>query len=109
MHFELRMGRRILQQMAELPEKEQKQITKKLKLIKRNPYRFKSIHSNQLSKVFRVRINLLGKEMRLIYVVIEPNIIVACLFDRNEGYGNLEKYLAEVIKDNQDLFLLRKK
>lgn len=108
MKFEAKLGNFLLRQMAELPEKERNQIFKKIDLLERNPYKYKSVYSEQFSKVFRIRLNLQGKEMRLIYALLEPNILIACLIDRNKGYADLEKILAEIKKD-QDLFLLRKK
>lgn len=96
MKFEARLSKFLLRQMAELSEKERNLIFKKIGLIKRSPYRFKSIHSAQFSKVFRVWVNLQGKSMRLIYAIVEPNVLIACLIERNKGYSELEKYLAKV-------------
>ena len=85
-----------LEQLAELDEKSKQLIKNKIELIKENPFHFKRIHSKKFNKVFRVRLNLQGKETRLIYVVLEPNIILACLLDRNKNYTALEKYLNKI-------------
>ena len=85
-----------LEQLAELDEKSKQLIKNKIELIKENPFHFKRIHSKKFNKVFRVRLNLQGKETRLIYVVLEPNIILACLLDRNKNYTDLEKYLNKI-------------
>ena len=56
-----------LEQLAELDEKSKQLIKNKIELIKENPFHFKRIHSKKFNKVFRVRLNLQGKETRLIY------------------------------------------
>ncbi len=82
-----------IQQVEELDEKSKKQIKEKIALIKENPFRFKRIRSKKFNKVSRVRLSLQGKETRLIYVVLEPNILIACLLERKKDYRDLEKYL----------------
>jgi len=83
-------------QISKLDFKSKKLIYDKIQLIKQTPYRFKRIHSKRYSKTFRVRLNINKKETRLIYVVINPNIILVCLLDRKKDYKNLEKYLEKV-------------
>ena len=73
-------------QVEGLDLKSRKIIYDKIQLIKENPYRYKRIHSKKFSKVFRVRFSINKKETRLIYVVIEPNIILVCLLDRKKEY-----------------------
>jgi len=85
-------------QFDKLDEKSHRIIYDKVQLIKENPYRFKAVHSKSYSKVFRVRLNLRGKETRLIYVVLQPNIILVCLLDRKKDYKDLEKYLKRIKK-----------
>jgi mRNA-degrading endonuclease RelE of RelBE toxin-antitoxin system len=84
------------QQFDDLDEKSRQIIYKKIQLIKENPFRFKKIHSKVYSKVFRVRLNLKSKETRLIYSIINPNIILVCLLDRKKYYRDLEKYLSKI-------------
>ena len=86
-------------QIFELDSKSKKIIYDKIQLIKQNPYRFKRIHSKRHSRIFRVRFNINKKEMRLIYVVINPNIILVCLLHRKRDYKDLEKYLKKVKKE----------
>ena len=76
--------------------KSRKIIYDKIQLIKENPYRFKKIHSRKFSRVFRVRLNLDKKEVRLIYVILELNIILVCLLDRKKDYKDLERYLGRL-------------
>jgi len=83
-------------QIEKLDLRSRKIIYDKIQLIKQNPYRFKKIHSKKYSRVFRVRFSISGKEIRLIYVVIEPNIILVCLLDRKKDYTDLEKYLSKI-------------
>jgi mRNA-degrading endonuclease RelE of RelBE toxin-antitoxin system len=87
-----------LEQVRQLSKESRKLIGDKINLIKENPYRFKAIHSKKFSKVFRVRLNLDGKESRLIYIVIEPGIIIACLLDRKDNYKDLERMLERAIR-----------
>ena len=90
-------------QISKLDSKSKKIIYDKIQLIKQNPYRFKRIHSKKYSRIFRVRFNINKKETRLIYVVINPNIILVCLLDRKKDYNDLEKSLKKAKKDYNDL------
>ncbi len=36
-----------------------------------------------------------GKERRLIYVIIKDIVFLVCIFDRDKGYRDLEKFLAK--------------
>ncbi len=85
-----------VEQAEKLDSKGKRIVREKIELIKQNPYRFKRIHSKKFSKVFRVRLNLRGKESRLVYVVLEPNIILVCLLERKKNYRDLEKYLSKI-------------
>ena len=86
-------------QISKLDFKSKKIIYDKIQLIKQNPYRFKRLHSKRYSRIFRVRFNINKKETRLIYVVINPNIILVCLLDRKRDYDDLEKYLKKVKRE----------
>jgi mRNA-degrading endonuclease RelE of RelBE toxin-antitoxin system len=96
MTFKIKTLQYFKEQIKELDSKSKKIIYEKIQLIKENPYRYKKIHSKQFSKVFRIRLNIISKETRLIYVVIEPNIVLVCLLDRKKGYKDLEKQLGKV-------------
>ena len=80
-------------QLRKESTKSKKIIHDKIQLIKENPYRFKKIYSKKFGKVFRVRLNLDKREVRMIYVILEPNIILVCLLDRKRNYKDLEKHL----------------
>lgn len=84
------------EQIKGLDDKSRRIIKNKINLIKENPYRYKKIHSKLFSKVFRIRLNIKKEETRLIYVVIERNIVLVCLLDRKKDYENLEKYLKKI-------------
>ena len=84
------------EQVKKLDSKTRLLIHEKIQLIKENPYRYKKIHSKKYSKVFRVRISIKSKESRLIYTIIEPNVILVCLLDRKKDYKDLEKYLNKI-------------
>ncbi|MBI4895516.1 MAG: hypothetical protein HY831_03410 [Candidatus Aenigmarchaeota archaeon] len=96
MIFEIKTTEIFLEQAERLNEKDKILIKDKITLLKQNPYRNKRLHSKRFSKVFRIRLNLSGKEMRLVYVVIEPNIILVCLLERKNDYKDLEKYLNKI-------------
>lgn len=83
-------------QIKHLDAKSKRIIYDKIQLIKENPYRYKKVHSRQYSHVFRIRFSIQSKETRLIYVVINPNIILVCLLDRKKDYKDLEKYLSKI-------------
>ena len=96
MTYEIVASRTFLKQIESLSPKHKKLIDNKIDLIKQNPSRFKAIYPRLYSRVFRVRLNIEGKETRLIYVVLGSKIIVACLLDRSKEYEDLEKYLARI-------------
>ena len=83
-------------QIENLDKKSKRIIYEKIQLIKENPYRYKRIRSKKFSRVFRVRLSVNKKESRLIYVLIEPNVILVCLLDRKKDYKDLEKYLGKI-------------
>ena len=96
MNFELVSTEFFLSQIKDLSNKYKKQVRNKLELIKQNPFRFKNIHSKKFSKVFRVRMKIEGKEVRLIYAVVGTKIIIAGLLDRSKEYRDLENYLSKI-------------
>ncbi len=96
MKFDIKATEVFQRQFDKLSEKYKLQIQKKVELIEVNPFRFKPINSRLYSRVFRVRLNIEGKETRLIYVVLGSKIILVCLLDRSKDYKDLEKYLEKI-------------
>ncbi len=96
MTFAIKLSPVMVEQLSTLDERSKKTIWEKIKLIEQNPFHFKKIHSQRFRKVFRVRLSIQGKETRLIYVVLEPNIIIACLLERKRDYKDMEKYLKKI-------------
>ncbi|MBT4135369.1 hypothetical protein HOD75_02330 [archaeon] len=96
MKYNIIPSNQFLKQLKSINPRNRKIIENKIDLIKQNPYRYKKIHSKKFSRVFRIRFNILGSETRLIYVLIEPNIILVCLLDRKKDYKDLEKYLSKI-------------
>lgn len=96
MTYEIVASRTFIKQIENLPPKYKEQIDNKIDLIKQNPFRFKAIHARLYSRVFRVRLNIEGKETRLIYIVLGSKIIIAYLLDRTDEYDDLEKYLERI-------------
>ncbi|MBU2099621.1 type II toxin-antitoxin system RelE/ParE family toxin [Candidatus Micrarchaeota archaeon] len=96
MTFAVKLSPVIVKQLDALDEKSKRLVWDKIKLVEENSFHFKRIHSLAFRKVFRVRLNLQGKETRLIYVILEPNIIIVCLLERKKNYRDLEKYLSRL-------------
>ena len=96
MSYEITASRTFLKQIENLHIKYKRRIDNKIDLIKQNPFRFKALHSKLYSRVFRVRLNIEDKEIRLIYVVLGSKIIIAGLLDRSKEYEDLERYLAKI-------------
>jgi len=97
MNFELAATEFFIRQTENLDDKSKNQIKEKIKLISSNPFRFKRLHSKTVRNVFRVRLNIQDKEVRLIYAVLSPNVILICLSDRKNDYKHLEKYLEKLV------------
>jgi mRNA-degrading endonuclease RelE of RelBE toxin-antitoxin system len=96
MNFLIKAIELFLKQIKSLDEKSKRIIRNRIQLIKLNPYRYKRIHSKKFSKIFRVRLNLGGREVRMVYVVLRQTIIFVCLLDRKRKYRDLEKYLEKI-------------
>lgn len=96
MRYSIISSKDFKKQFDKLNDKSKRIIYDKIQLIKKNPFKYKKIHSRLYSKVFRVRLKIQSKEIRLIYVIINPNIILVCLLDRKKDYKDLEKYLKKI-------------
>ena len=96
MKFEFVATEFFIEQIRDLDRKSRDQIKEKINLILSDPFRFKRIHSKTVHDVFKVRLNIRSKEMRLIYAVLSPNIVLVCLLNRENNYTDLEKYLQEL-------------
>lgn len=96
MNYQIKALKFFIEQVKDFDEQSKRIISDKIELLKQNPYRYKRVHSKQYSKVFRIRFSIQNRETRLIYVVIEPNIILVCLLDRKHNYKDLEKYLSKI-------------
>ncbi len=99
MKFRIIPSKTFNNQISQLNLKSKRIVYEKIQLIKENPYRYKRIHSKLYSKIFRVRLKIDSRETRFIYAIINPNIILVCLLDRNKDYKNLEKYLLKIKKE----------
>lgn len=91
MNFKIISTELFNKQLNSLEIKYIKLIKKKINLLKENPHRFKALKSHH--KIFRIRLNINKKETRLIYKIIEPNIILICLLERKHNYKDLKKIL----------------
>ena len=99
MNFKIIPSKNFNKQISQLDLKSRKLIYDKIQLLKENPYRYKRVHSKLYSKVFSIRLKIDSKETRLIYVIINPNIILTCLLARKKDYKDLEKYLLKIRKE----------
>jgi len=98
MSFNVKTTRLFLEQVHALSKDARMLVGSKIDLIAKNPFRFKRIHSKKFSHVFRVRLNLDGKETRLIYLLMEPDVVIACLLERKNDYKDLEKMLEKSLR-----------
>ena len=96
MKYQIKALKSFEKQISKLDKKSKQIIEDKIQLIKQNPYRFKKIHSKKISRLFRVRFSIGKKDTRLIYAIINPNLILVCLLNRNKDYKDLEKYLKQI-------------
>jgi len=96
MTYTIKVTEFFLEQLKKLDKKSKRVIKNKIELIKINPFRYKRIHSRKFSRIFRVRLNLRGKEVRLIYLVLGKTILFVCLLERKREYRDLEKYLKKI-------------
>ncbi len=90
MKFKIKATEIFLEQVKKFKDKDKKLVKEKIELIRKNPYRFKRIHSKKFSRVFRIRLNLSGREMRLVYIVASADIILVCLLERKRNYLTLK-------------------
>jgi len=95
MTFQIKALQCFVEQVSRLSPKAKKLVENKIELLKDNPFRFKRLHSEKL-QLFRIRLSLDGKESRLVYAVIEPNIILVCILERKNDYKDLKKYLTKL-------------
>ncbi len=93
MNFTVIPTKVFLEQLRGLEEKEKRIIESKIELLKINPFRFKKIHSKTYNKVFRIRLTINNVDARLIYTIMEPNVILVCILARKNDYSDLERYL----------------
>ncbi len=96
MSFELKSSQLFLEKLKGISLHAKKLIEGKLDLIKRNPFRFKRIHSNKFSQVFRIRLNLDGRDCRLVYLIRNGAVILVCILERKNDYRELEAALGKM-------------
>ncbi|MFH1257636.1 MAG: hypothetical protein ABIG96_01060 [Candidatus Micrarchaeota archaeon] len=96
MSYELKSSSLFLEQLKTISPHGKMLIESKLDLIKQNPFRFKRIHSRKFSQVFRIRLNLDGKDCRLIFVILNGAVILVCILERKNDYRELEGMLRKI-------------
>ncbi|MBD3319335.1 hypothetical protein GF342_05495 [Candidatus Woesearchaeota archaeon] len=95
MEYNLKPTKFFLQQLDELSDAAAELISKKLKLVKDNPFRNKRIKGHSLF-LFRIRFADNKKEKRVIYLVDKPDVKILCILDREKEYRDLQKYLGKL-------------
>ncbi|PIN99929.1 hypothetical protein COT72_03775 [archaeon CG10_big_fil_rev_8_21_14_0_10_43_11] len=101
MRYSIKAFRIFKEQVAQIDAKSKKIIEKKILLLRENPFRFKAVHSKLFRRVFRIPLTIQGRSVRLIYVVIQPDVILICLLDRGNDYADLESYLEKYQKQRE--------
>jgi mRNA-degrading endonuclease RelE of RelBE toxin-antitoxin system len=96
MKYSLKPTRFFLEQVENLSEKGKKILKDKLRLVKENPSRNKRIVGPGDLFLFRIRFTDQNTEMRAIYLLDSPEIILICLLDRGNEYKDLKKYLKKL-------------
>ncbi len=84
-----------LNQLNGLTDDERGLVLQKLKLVKLNPFRYKSLSVPGLTKVFEIKITLSGLYSRIIYTVQGSEVKVECIINRKNDFKDLLKVLSE--------------
>ncbi|MBT7063063.1 hypothetical protein HN924_03800 [Candidatus Woesearchaeota archaeon] len=94
MKFKIIPTKQFLEQAKSLDVKTKRILNNKIDLLKKNPYRFKKLHGFNL-KLFEIKLNIEHAPARLIYTVIEPNVILICFLHRKNDFKDLDKYVKQ--------------
>ncbi len=97
MIFKIQVTHFALEQIQNLDEKTKRVVEDKVRLLKTNPYRYKRLHGYGL-KLFRIRLKVQHKESRLVYTVIEPDVVLLCFLERDKDYRELERIVRDFIR-----------
>ena len=99
MSFQLKPGKVFLQQITTLNQQEKDLIGEKLKRIKINPFRNKSLTVKGMTKVFEIKITLGGIYKRVIYTIEGNEIQIEGILNRKNNFEDLVKI---IYKNRQD-------
>ena len=89
------------EQVAQFDPKTRRVIENKIILIGQNPFRFKALHGQKVSRLFRVRLSTGGKDIRMVYGIEGRQIKLLCFVDREKDYGDLEGYLDRLKREKR--------
>ena len=95
MKFIVSGTRLIYKQLSKLDERARRIVEAKIELLELNPYRFKPLHGHGI-KLFRIRLTIRLKEARLVYAVIEPDVVLLCFIDRDKDYREPRKVIRDL-------------
>lgn len=90
--FKLKPSNLFLEQLDDISSKAAAILKEKLKLVKKNPYRYKRIEGYNLF-LCRIRFAEHRRKKRLIYLIDKKWIKVLCILDRKKDYKDLKRYL----------------
>ena len=85
-----------LEQIDGLSDRGKEILKDKLRLVKENPSRNKRIIGHDNLFLFRIRFTDQNKEVRAIYLLDSPEIVLICLLDRGNEYKELKRYLKKL-------------
>lgn len=92
MEYTLIFSELIYEQLEKLNNKTKKLLSKRLLLLKQNPFRNKRIYFGKYF-LFRIRFEDDKQGKRLIYLVDKPYVKLLFILDRKNNYSDLNLYL----------------
>jgi mRNA-degrading endonuclease RelE of RelBE toxin-antitoxin system len=91
-HFRLLFSPSFCLQILEFDEQTKRVVEEKIKLVRLNPFHFKSL-THSCYRLFRVRITFQRRKLRLVYMVGRHTILFVGFLNRANDYDDLERIL----------------
>ncbi len=95
MSYYLNPTKDFLKDVEELNPKTKQQLCKKLLLLKEKPFNNKALTGFKV-KLFRIRINDLNIEKRVIYTIKNEEIFLIAILERKHNYRELKNILEKL-------------
>ena len=99
LRFELRYTRFFEKQWLGFDKKTKRFIENKLRLIKQNPIRYRTLEG--YTRVRKVKLSIEGKYQRLLYALHMPHpnqILILGIFEREKDYKDFERKFKQLKK-----------